>query len=240
MVWWTVLLPTQVYGYLFETLLSIFLGLYPDVGLLDPSNVFNSPGSRHTVVHRAAAPFYVPAISCARTPASLSPPAFVRFCVFDTGHPHRRDWPLLSVGESEDLYLWCLGPWENVRCIMMCFLEVSWPPLPYGELSQDIPSATQRAGLDIIKNLFFIDSGHALACVVLRRNTLGLGLNSSRMLSRHRGPNSWLTGEEVALKYPELGCSEEAPQKALKNPGAAGSTLWRPTLSRSGMEPEHL
>lgn len=113
---------------------------------------------------------------------------------------------------------------------MMCFLEIFWLPLPDGELSQDVPSAPQRAGLEIIKNLFFTDSGHALACVVLGRNALGLGLNSSRMLSRHHGPSSWFTGEEVATKYPELGYSEETLQEALKNPGAAGSTLWRLTL----------
>ena len=38
------------------------------------------------------------------------------------------------------------------------------------ELSQDVPGAPQRAGLEIRKNLFLSDSGHALACVVLGRN----------------------------------------------------------------------
>ena len=94
-------------GYLFETLLLFLLGCIPRRGIAGscPNSVFNSLGDRHSVVHTAAVPFHVPAISCSRdflrvdSSASTSPPALVLFCDFDTSHPGRCGWHLLFVEE---------------------------------------------------------------------------------------------------------------------------------------------
>ena len=85
-LWWTVLLWTRVYKCLLETLLSILLGTYPEVELLDHTVILVLILEEISLFPRVALHFTFPSTGD-KVPIFPHPPQCHYFGFFDSNHP---------------------------------------------------------------------------------------------------------------------------------------------------------
>ena len=116
---WTMLIWTWAYKFMLQSLLSVLLGIFPEVGLLDYMVIsFNFFRNCHTVFHRGCSILHFH-IQCTNVPISphlYQHLLFPVFFFFDSSHSNGMKWyPIvlsfisLMISDVEHLFMYLLA-----------------------------------------------------------------------------------------------------------------------------------